>query len=222
MHNRSGATSPSPHVAVRMYGAVGEHKDLPHKSLAATLPAPHRKSPFSPLRSTRSGLYSLKKIAGSIFRHARFVTQLEQYFVFHSHCCRSVFLQEVQILSSNSVGMWASAEQLVNSVTKGKLFAIKLLHLHECFSSPLDSTRCSSTAYLLHKLTHTHLQMGHSTCLLPESFRKLLLASPLQFPVGFSKRNEKSDFSMFKLQGMVFTLHRGKKKNALVRKSLEK
>lgn len=86
--------------------------------------------------------------------------------------------------------MWVSAEQLVNSVTKGKLFAIKLLHLHECFSSPLDSTRRSSTAYPLHKLTHTHLQMGHSTCLLPESFRKLLLASPLQFPVGFSKRNE--------------------------------
>lgn len=61
-------------------------------------------------------------------------------------------------LSSNSTGMWMSAEQLVKSYHKKGLFALTLLHLQDCLA--LDSTGYRSTAYLLHKLKYTHLPMN--------------------------------------------------------------
>lgn len=109
--------------------------------------------------------------------------------------------------------MWMSAEQLVKSYhKKTTLFALTLLHLQDCLA--LDSTGYRSTAYLLHKLKYTHLQMDTP----PASCRVLWNSSPLTPPLftGFLQKKGKSDFSKFNLQRMVFTLHTAKKENALV------
>lgn len=56
----------------------------------------------------------------------------------------------------NSTGMWMSAEQLVKPYHQ-----IKALCTHSCLQDclALGFTGYGSTAYLLHKLKHTHLQM---------------------------------------------------------------
>lgn len=120
-------------------------------------------------------------------------------------------------LSSNSTGMW------MVSRTAGKVLSQKKgsLHSHSYISkivwhwTPLDieaQPTCSTSSNIPTCRWTVHLP--------PAEFYETL--PPLTPPLftGFFQKKGKADFSMFNLQGMVFTLHRAKKENALV--SVEK
>lgn len=121
---------------------------------------------------------------------------------------RAFFYRSTDLSFSNSTGRWMSA---------GKVLPAKALCTHTLASLRLFGTGLHWIQK--HSLPAPQAQIyppadGHSTCFL--QFMKLFLPSHLHCSLGFSKREEKTDFSMFNLQGMVFTLHRAKKENALV------
>lgn len=135
-----------------------------------------------------------------------------------SNCCQSIFCRSTNLSFSNSTDMWMSAEQLVKSYYQIKALCIPILHLQDCLA--LGSTGYRSPAYLLHKLKYTHRQTDTP----PVSCRALWNSSSPHTSIVhwvFPKKG-KADFSIFKVQGMVVTLHRARKGNALVCDSVEK
>lgn len=116
----------------------------------------------------------------------------------------------------NSTGTLMSAEHLVNSHQQGKAPCT-----HTVPSVGLSQFAIELHGMYIYLFQHTHHRLTLHLSPPGKSYESPLSFTP-PFSIRFFQEKQKSDFSIFNLQGTRFILRWGKKKNALVCKTLEK